>query len=151
MTALCQFSISKRLSLGLLMSSVLLFSYGRVDAQSLRDPTLPPVDSGLASPASGAKSLNTEPSAMTVIVRKNRPYLVVDTRLYTQGQKLGKAQIVRISETEIWFREDGVVRKVPRFTGIQRRNISPVAARTACKSSSSKTQSSVASCADVQP
>ncbi len=58
---------------------------------------------------------------MSVIVRNGRPYLVVGTRLYAAGEKLGQARIERITETEIWMREGGVRRKVPLFVGIQRR------------------------------
>ncbi|WP_296447333.1 hypothetical protein [Rhodoferax sp. UBA5149] len=119
----------------------LFFSFGRVDAQGLRDPTVPPAEAGYAGTASGEKFLGIEPGAMTVIVRNGRPYLVVGTRLYAQGQKLGQARIERISETEVWLREGGVLRKVHQFPGIQRRTVAP----------SSKTHSPVAPRADVQP
>lgn len=103
----------------------LFCSFGRADAQGLRDPTLPPAEAGLAGTALSGQSLNIEPGAMTIIVRNGRPYLVVGTRLYAQGQKLGQARIERISETEVWLREGGVLRKVPRFPGIQRRTVTP--------------------------
>ena len=117
--------LPRKLALSWFMGISLLFSFGQVDAQSLRDPTLPPVEAGLVDTAPGGKSSGTEPGAMTVIVRNGRPYLVVGTRLYAQGQKLGQARIERISETEIWLREGGVLRKVPQFPGIQRRTVTP--------------------------
>lgn len=101
----------------------LFFSFGRADAQSLRDPTLPPAEAGLASPAPGAQSLGIAPAAMTIIVRDGRPYLAVGTRLYAKGEKLGQARIERISETEVWLREGGVLRKVSQFPGIERRTV----------------------------
>lgn len=124
------------------MVIALFFSFGRVDAQGLRDPTVPPAEAGYAGTAPGEKSLGIEPAgAMTVIVRNGRPYLAVGTRLYAQGQKLGQARIERISETEVWLREGGVLRKVHQFPGIQRRTVT----------SASKTYSPVAPRADVQP
>lgn len=111
----------------------LFFALGRVDAQTQRDPTLPPVEAGLSSTSVAAKSPGIEPGAMTIIVRSGRPYLAVGTRLYAQGQKLGLARIERISETEVWLREGGVLRKVPQFSGIQRRAVTPqVAAQPVC-------------------
>ena len=94
--------------------------------------------------------MSLETAAMTVIVRNGHPYLVVGTRLYAQGQKLGQARIERISETEVWLREGGVLRKVPRFSGIQRRTVAPVAVLPEC-AASSQTSSPVAPCARVQP
>lgn len=96
---------------------------GWADAQSLRDPTVPPAEAGLANAAVSTVSANQEPGSMSVIVREGRPYLVAGTRLYAQGQKLGAARIDRISETEIWLREGGVLRKVPVFAGIQRHTV----------------------------
>ena len=125
----------------------LFFALGRVDAQTQRDPTLPPVEAGLPGASVTAKSPGIEPTAMTIIVRNGRPYLVVGTRLYAQGQKIGLARIERISETEVWLREGGVLRKVSQFSGIQRRAVTPVAAQPACAvPSSSKASSPAAPC-----
>lgn len=110
---------------GLLLGFALLWCSGRADAQVLRDPTVPPAEAGFASGVAGAggNPLSAMPGAMTVIVRDGRPYLVVGTRLYAQGEKLGQVRIERISETEIWLREGGVLRKLPQFQGIQRRTV----------------------------
>lgn len=134
---------------------VLLLFWGssQVEAQSLRDPTLPPVEAGLSDKAlSGASaSADSESGAMTVIVRNGRPFLAVGTRLYATGQKLGQARIERITETEIWLREGGVLRKVAQFSGIQRRVVPAVVAKPVCTSTSSKSPSSLAPCAGVSP
>lgn len=99
-----------------------LLYWGQVDAQGLRDPTLPPAEAGLASPSSKGQPVSLIPGAMTIIARNGRLYLAVGTRLYAQGQKLGQAQIERITETEVWLREGGALRKVSQFTGIERKN-----------------------------
>lgn len=150
MNKACRSVMARMLALGWLMGASLFFLAGRADAQSLRDPTLPPVQAGLASTAAVVKSLSIETGALTVLVRDGRPYLVVGTRLYAQGQKLGQAHIERISETEVWFLEGGVLHKVPRFSGIQRRTVAPVAVLPEC-AASFKTSSPVAPCARVQP
>ncbi|MDO8262776.1 MAG: hypothetical protein Q7T21_06080 [Gallionella sp.] len=145
-------AMARSLTQGWLMGISLFFAFGQVGAQSLRDPTMPPAEAGFASTATGGKSLSVEPGAMTVIVRGGRPYLAVGTRLYAQGQQLGQARIERISETEVWLREGGVLRKVSQFPGVQRRTVTPVAAMPVCTTArSSKTSSPVAPCADVQP
>lgn len=161
--------MTRILVLGGLIGISLLFPLEWVQAQSLRDPTLPPMDAGFAGSAPSGKSLSFEPGAMTIIVRNGRPHLAVGTRLYAQGQNLGQARIERISETEVWLREGGVLRKVSQFPGIQRRTAMPVAVKPACAASepqgvkaakasrvskaasSSKTSSPIAPCADVQP
>lgn len=96
-----------------------------VEAQSLRDPTLPPAEAVLASTKPGEKLASSASTGMTVIVRNGRPFLASGTRLYARGQKMGQARIERISETEVWLREGGVLRKVPLFSGIQRRVAAP--------------------------
>ncbi|MDO8698956.1 MAG: hypothetical protein Q7J75_00785 [Rhodoferax sp.] len=133
-------------------------------AQSLRDPTLPPPEAGLADPLMREKAPGLESGAISIIVRDGRRYVVVGTRLFSQGQKLGQARIERISETEVWLREDGVLRKVDQFSGIERRaaqvqcvpaglprqqNGSASSAATAA--SVSKSPSPVVPCVSAQP
>ena len=108
---------SPRAGLALAVALLLLATASR--AQALRDPTVAPASAGLAATAQPAAQA-PETHAMTVIVRDGKPYLVVGTRLLAQGQKLGEARIERIGETEIWLREAGRLRKVPRFAGVQR-------------------------------
>lgn len=98
---------------------------GQAASQSLRDPTLPPAQAALASTAPLGSSLGIDPGAVTIIVRDGRPFLAVGTRLYAQGQQLGKARIERISETEVWLREGKVLHKVSSFSGIERRAVTP--------------------------
>jgi hypothetical protein len=169
MTEFYKSVIARALALSCLIGASLIFSSGQVGAQSLRDPTKPPAEAGLAGTAPSGRSSSIEPGAMTIIVRAGRPYLAVGTRLYAQGQKLGQARIERISETEVWLREGGVLRKVSQFSGIQRRTVTPIAASPVCAaktpqgaraakaskgskaSSSSNTSPAVVPCADLKP
>ena len=142
---------SRAMAVSVLMGLTLFFALGQAGAQNRRDPTLPPAQSGVAgAAASSGKFLSVDTGALTVIVRDGRPHLAVGMRLYAQGEKLGKARIERISETEVWFREGGVLYKVPRFAGIQRRTSSAAAARPECLANSKKS-SLAANCANVQP
>jgi len=93
-------------------------------AQPLRDPTVPPAAAAPYAPSAmgdAARTLTVQPGAVALLVREGVPYLVVGTRLYGKGQNVGPARIERISETEVWLRENGVLRKVPVFGGIERR------------------------------
>jgi hypothetical protein len=135
----------------MIVMPVLLFtSLGRVQAQSLRDPTVPPVDARHGSGVVGAGSTIVQPGSMAIVVRNGKSFLVLGTRLYAQGEKFGPATIERITETEVWLREGGVVRKVPQFTGIQRRSVSS-SVKPTCAPLVSKTSSVAASCLSIQP
>lgn len=111
---------------------LLCLALSPASAQGLRDPTLPPAEAGVpGAPASGT-SMRLEPGSSSVIVRNGRPYLVVGTRLYAQGEKLGQARIERITETEVWLREAGQLRKIARFGGIERHPAAAPAANAGC-------------------
>lgn len=97
-----------------------------VYAQPLRDPTVPPLTGGSAVPGAVPAVPSIQPGGMAVLVRGGVPYLVVGTRLYAKGQKVGQARIERITETEVWLREAGVQRRLPVFGGIQRQASRPV-------------------------
>jgi hypothetical protein len=88
-------------------------------AQVARDPTLAPPEVGsatdLASPA-GAEG-------MTVLVRADKVYLVVGTRLYAPGDTVGAFRVDRITETQVWLRDATKLVKVPRFPGIERKSL----------------------------
>jgi hypothetical protein len=95
---------------------------GPVQAQEVRDPTQAPPEA--VASGSGAKpkanTLGLGSEGVTVLVRDGKPFLVVGTRLYAPGQKVGQYKIERITETEIWLQDGALLRKVPRFTGIVR-------------------------------
>ncbi len=104
-----------------------------------RDPTAPPPEVGAAA-AGGVAQQPWGAEGMAVVVRDGKPLLVVDTRLYGVGQKVGSFHIMRITESEVWLREGKVVRKVPRFSGIQRSDVAvkPQDAASAPQSKGSK-------------
>jgi hypothetical protein len=95
-----------------------------------RDPTAPPAEAGLSAVPSLAGG-NAALQGNSVIVHNGKPFLVVGTRLYGVGQKVGNARLERITETEIWMREGGQLTKVQRFAGIQRSVAKPAVACTA--------------------
>jgi hypothetical protein len=129
---------------------------GMTQAQPMRDPTVAPDAASAGGTASGLASGGASVGgqgdqgggrAFTIIIRNGKPSLVVGTRLYVQGQKLGGETIDRITETEVWLRTGRVVRKVPQFPGIERHApLEPAA----CKPNK-KNAPRVASCANVQP
>lgn len=129
----------------------LFLSFNHVAAQGLRDPTLSPPEAEISGSGAPKSPLGIESGAMTIIVRNGRPHLVIDTRLYAQGEKIGPVRIERITETEIWLREGGVLSKVSQFPDIQRRTVSSFAAKPTCASSSSKPSSPADPCVKVQP
>jgi hypothetical protein len=110
-----------------------------LQAQTLRDPTESPIAAEPTPSRSGQGSANNTPfgkeGASSVMVRNGVPYLVVDSRLYGKGQKIGAYTVERISETEIWLRQGSTLLKTPRFTGITRKTST---ANAPCSSSAPK-------------
>jgi hypothetical protein len=99
----------------------LLVLTGPLRAQIMRDPTLPPQASGAHSAVSSKPRDGRAPWALLFI--DGKPNLVVGTRLYTEGQQLGAARIERITETEVWLRERGQLRKVSNYPSVHRRSV----------------------------
>jgi hypothetical protein len=87
-----------------------------------RDPTRPPAGTFTQAPAPGevAKPALPEVDSAAVLVRDGKPYLVAGTRLYGVGQTIGAYKIERIGETEVWLRNGKELRKIQRFSGIER-------------------------------
>jgi hypothetical protein len=155
--------MSRRHALGL----CLIAMANAACAQALRDPTQAPADASPISATAGGKSANAESAAMSVLVRDGRPYLVLGTRLYAQGQMLGQARIEKIGETEVLLREGGALRKLALFHGIERHVALPAQDQPACTPASdatvkpakkmkttkpaAKTKPPAAPCAAVQP
>lgn len=99
------------------LTFALLLGTAPAVAQEARDPTIAPAETG----AAGQSPTGTE--GMTVLMRDGAPYLVVGTRLYAPGDKVGNLRVERISETEVWFHDGTALIKVARFGGIVRKTI----------------------------
>ena len=125
--------------------------FNQAAGQDLRDPTLPPADKTLAGARAVGTTLGIDPGSLALIVRSGRPYVLIDRLLYAQGQKVGPVLIERITESEIWLREGGVLRKVIPFSGIQRRTVAPLAAMPNCGPSATAAQPSATVCVKAQP
>lgn len=89
-----------------------------ISATSLRDPTQPPA--ALAAPGSVRNPLDSFRPQHLVIVGGER-YLVWNGRRYRAGDIISGGQIERITETEVWLRGDNGLRKLPLFSGIEKR------------------------------
>ena len=97
-------------------------------AQGLRDPTLSPLlsfPSAPAAPVSAPKARELKTLALvsgplTLIERDGQLHVLLDARLYAEGQRFGQIRIERIRESEVWFRDGAVLYKMSRFPGIQR-------------------------------
>ncbi len=87
---------------------------------------------------------------MTVIVRGDRTFLVVGTRLYAPGDNVGALRVERITETQVWLRDDKKLIKLPRFSGIERKSIAHKP-RCAPVESLQNIPAAVEPCEDTQP
>jgi hypothetical protein len=93
-------------------------------AQSLRDPTIAPT---LANNTAASASGRGTRAPMSILSVNGKFHLMVGTRLYSQGQKIGESLIVSIGETEVWFCEGAHLRKVSNFSGVRRLDTSSLA------------------------
>ena len=91
-----------------------------VQAQSLRDPTVAPAQASAASDASAPVQSPLGAEGTSVIVRDGKAGLVQGTRIVFPGQRWGRWTLDRITETEVWLRDGKTLRKLQRFSGIQR-------------------------------
>jgi hypothetical protein len=115
-------------------------------AQGARDPTVAPPETSSAT----ATATPVGVEGMTVMVRDDKPYLVVGTRLYGPGDKVGAFSVERITETQVWLRDATKLIKVPRFAGIERKSLPP---EPQCEPTppDPNTPTTVAPCEDTPP
>lgn len=99
----------------------------------LRDPTVAPNQPAQAGPGT-PDTANPVNAGLSVIVVNGVSHVIIGTRLYAKGEMWGRTRIERITETEIWFREAGKLRKQPIFSGIERHSVSSVQVAPACVS-----------------
>jgi len=97
-------------------------------AQPLRDPTVAPAAVGITSSGAPQPGEILKTGSISVLKREGVHYLMIGTRLYGVGQRIGQARIARITETEIWLRESGQVQKIQVYSGVQRRSAAPALA-----------------------
>ena len=117
-----------------------------VAAQVVRDPTVVPPETGPVSPL--ASPMGSE--ALSVMMRGERAYLVVGTRLYAPGDTVGAFRVDRITETQVWLHDGKTLVKVPRFAGIERKSRAPER-RCAAPDSPHNVPAAGAPCEDTQP
>ena len=145
-------SMPPKRKLSWLIALALSFGSSLVNAHSQRDPTVPPPfsEAELAAIASET-SIGIESGDMTIVVRNGLPYLVIGNLFYTEGDTIGPVRIERITETEIWLSEAGILRKLSMFPSIQRRTVEPLAADPHCVYSYSTSSPKTTPCVNVDP
>ncbi len=89
-------------------------------AQPLRDPTLAPAAAGVVGSAGPQREEILKTGSISVLKREGANYLMIGTRLYGVGQRIGQVRVERITETEIWLREGGQLQKIKVYSGVQR-------------------------------
>ena len=127
---------SRRMAMAGVVLAVVLVG-GPLAAQEARDPTVAPAET---LGVSGRPHKAVE--GMSVLVRGDHRFVVVGTRLYGPGDRVGNLRVERITETEVWLHDGTALIKVPRFAGITRKTI---AAKPLCG------VASAAPCEDTPP
>lgn len=86
---------------------------------ALRDPTQPPAIN--FPTVGGARVPDDNFKPVHLVSVGNARYVVWNSKRYAVGATLDGARIERISENEVWLRNASGLRKVPLFTGIEKR------------------------------
>ena len=110
--------------------ALLLISSGAPGAQTLpmlqspqairRDPTQPPAI--LTSPVGIARLPGNTFRPEHLVTIAGVRYLVWNSRRYAVGETIQGARIERITDAEVWLRGNDGLRKLPLFTGIEKRS-----------------------------
>lgn len=88
-------------------------------AQSPRDPTQPPT--AYATPVGSVRPPIDTFNPQHLVTVNGVRYLVWNSRRYAIGEIINGARIERISDSAIWLRGPGGLRKLPLFSGIEKR------------------------------
>lgn len=68
-------------------------------AETLPDPTRPPVEAGMEMP--GAPAVTSGPVLQSVMIRPDRRTAVISGQLVAEGERFGNARLTRVSEGEV--------------------------------------------------
>ena len=88
-------------------------------AVPLRDPTQPPAAFGATGRSVRLPLEVLRPEQLVTI--GGVIYLVWNGRRYKVGDTIEGARLERISESEVWLKSAGSVRKLPVFAGVEKR------------------------------
>ncbi|MFZ2990742.1 hypothetical protein [Ideonella sp.] len=124
-----------------LWAALLMGLTGWAATAQTRDPTTPPPQARLADPASAvgsaaARETSSEAEALLQALQHRtvidgKPYLIERGWLRGVGDRLGTARIERITDTEVWLRDDTGLRKLALYPGVQIRSSTPPTSRRA--------------------
>ena len=88
-------------------------------AVPLRDPTQPPAI--LSMPVGSARLPIDKLRPEQLVTINGVIYLVWNGRRYKAGETIDGSRVERISESEVWLKTAGKVRKLPVFAGVEKR------------------------------
>ncbi len=115
-----------------LFALVALFFADGTPAQSvhagLRDPTLPPTVVASPTGSANARIGGFRPEHLVIV--GGMRYLMWNGARYAAGDTIQGARIERITESEVWLRDSGGLRKLPLFSGVEKRSNSSPAQKT---------------------
>lgn len=93
------------------------------NAQNLRDPTIAPLSQADAGVATGSGIDDVTLAHLSVLRVGGQLQLLVGSRLHAVGDSLGRATLVRLTESEVWLRQGKVLKKLSLNAGV--RPVSP--------------------------
>lgn len=94
---------------------------GAATTLPLRDPTQPPAAFGTPGRSVRLPIDVLRPEQLVTI--GGVIYLVWNGRRYKTGETIDGSRLERISESEVWLKTAGTVRKLPVFAGVEKRAV----------------------------
>lgn len=104
--------------LGWLVFAVLLVVSGRIHAETLPDPTRPPVEAGEAS---GETRPSTGPILQSVLISPHRKAAIIDGKTVLLGERFEGGVLVGIGEGEATLRTGGELKTLKLFPAVIKR------------------------------
>ena len=127
--------------LTLLMAAALCPAVEAAEPATTRDPMqAPPELRPPRDPANEGAAAAEMLQPQQLIFIDGRPLLVLGSRRYGVGERIGDARIERITEQAVWLRDATGTHRLPLFLGVDKISSEPTRGKKPASPATSKTQ-----------
>lgn len=100
--------------------ALLLLVSGRIHAETLPDPTRPPLEAGTVANETGAPS---GPLLQSILISPHRKAAIIDGKTVLLGERFEGGVLVGIGEGEVTVRTGGELKTLRLFPGVIKRSV----------------------------
>ena len=113
-------------------------------AQVMNDPTRPPVGQAAADPEAAGDAEGGGAVLQSVMISPTRKAAIINGAMVKLGEKYGDAVLVKVAENEVVLKSGDASQVLKLYPGVEKREIAPVAAKSAPRKSQTKRGDSAA-------